>query len=394
MKWRDLFSKIHLYLGLASAGLLILVSVTGSIIVFEEELDRFLHPAFFEIDAEARAAGETIPHSRAVELVESAREGIEPLSIDFRHEPDGPWIINATDHNASGAAGSRREFSIDPYAGRLIAERSGLNLVSVIWQLHVDLLMGSIGGTIVGVSAIIMIVSIITGLVLWWPKRGKVKQAFTIKRNASAHRLNIDIHRVTGIYLLVPLLVASITGVIITWPQYTFPAIEPFLEIPEYPQPEAREIDPDLDIGVDAVEPIAREHIPTGQLRTLHLPTQFDFYLASIRSFENGHPRGRSYVYIYPDTGEVHHWTETRGNTLGYQIRWEWLLPTHSGDILGFPGRIAILLAGLTPLVFTITGVAIWWKKRKGRLKRKRRSPAPIDDQSAEDTSATRHAAE
>lgn len=371
MRWREVFSKVHLYLGLASAGLLILVSLTGSIIVFEEELDRALHPSFFSINAGTHEESDEIPYSRAIELVEATRPGIEALSIDFRHEPSGPWIINATDHEAADVAGARREFSVDPHIGRVIGERSQLNFMSVIWQLHVDLMIGSIGGTIVGVSAIILTISIITGLVLWWPKRGKVKQAFTIKRNASAHRLNIDIHRVTGIYLLVPLFVASFTGIVITWPQYTFPALKPFLEIPEYDMPEARKIDLSRDIGIDAVEPIARKYVQTGQLRNLSLPSQFDFYLASFRSFENGHPRGRSYVYLYPDTGEVHHWTETRSNKLGYQIRWEWLLPTHSGDILGVPGKIAILLAGLTPLIFTITGVAIWWKKRKARVKKR-----------------------
>lgn len=370
MKPRALVGKIHLYLGLISAALLILVGLTGSIIVFEEELDRFLNPAFFEKSSTADERGEPARLSEVVRSVEAIRPGTDVQRIDFRFAPDGPLIVFAK--STFDGQLVDREFSVDPFTATVIGERSTLHFMGLMWHLHINLLLGEIGGIIVGFSAIILTIACITGLVLWWPRRGKVRQGFTIKRNASSHRFNIDLHRVTGIYLFIPLFVASFTGIVIVWPHYTFPALEVFMDIPEVPRPAPRPFDPANQISIDDVLPEARRHIPEGPLRTLHIPSEgFPFFVVSIRSFENGHPRGRSYVYIHPDTGETATWAETRGNTLGYQIRWEWLVPTHSGDILGVPGKVAILLSGVTPLVFTITGVAIWWRKRRARLSRR-----------------------
>ncbi|HRJ61964.1 MAG TPA: PepSY domain-containing protein, partial [Azospirillaceae bacterium] len=42
--------------------------------------------------------------------------------------------------------------------------------------------------------------------------------------------------------------------------------------------------------------------------------------------------------------------------------------PLHSGRILGLPGRILISIMGIVVAVVSVTGVVIWWKKRKSRL--------------------------
>lgn len=379
MRWRAAIGAIHLYLGLASFAVVTLVGVTGSLIVFEEELDRLIDPDFFAVDAGSRSGTEPMPVDAAIRLVEAERPGLAVRGVDFRHMPDGPYVLRADRTDAQGHVAAARQVSVDPYAGRVIGERGALNPVALMWRLHADLLMGRVGQIILGVSAIILCISAVSGLVLWWPRRGKLRQALTIKRPASPHRRHVDIHRVTGIYLFVPLFVAAFTGVGIIWPQYTFPALELVLEIPETERPSRRPIDPRMDIGADAAIHLARQHITTGAVRTLHLPSPTrPVYVVAIRSFANGHPRGRSYVYLYPDTGETWFWEETRGNTLGYQIRWEWLLPTHSGDILGLPGKIAMLLAGLAPALFTVTGLVIWRNKRRARLARAARPTATV----------------
>ncbi len=43
-----------------------------------------------------------------------------------------------------------------------------------------------------------------------------------------------------------------------------------------------------------------------------------------------------------------------------------WLFPLHTGEAFGTPGRAFITVFGLTPLIFAITGVLIWWKRRSG----------------------------
>lgn len=42
--------------------------------------------------------------------------------------------------------------------------------------------------------------------------------------------------------------------------------------------------------------------------------------------------------------------------------------PLHSGRILGLPGHILISAMGLVVAVLSVTGVVIWWRKRRARL--------------------------
>jgi uncharacterized iron-regulated membrane protein len=42
-------------------------------------------------------------------------------------------------------------------------------------------------------------------------------------------------------------------------------------------------------------------------------------------------------------------------------------LPLHSGRILGMPGRIYMSVMGLVVTMLSITGIAIWARKRRAR---------------------------
>jgi len=55
---------------------------------------------------------------------------------------------------------------------------------------------------------------------------------------------------------------------------------------------------------------------------------------------------------------------------------YEWLYPLHTGTLLGLPYRIALLIAGLAPLVSLVTGFILWRSKAK-RSPSKGASPAP-----------------
>ncbi len=371
--------KIHLYLGLLFGAWFVLVCVSGSIIVFEEELDRFLYPKFFGLQGDSGNSdrGPPVPLSRVLAEVQQAYPGQTPHRISFRHAPDGPYLVWLDDPAHETWLTPQFELTFDQYAGEVIGLRNGANPIRLIWRFHIDLLMGKTGRTVLGVTAVLLLVSCITGLVLWWPRRTKVRQAFTIKRRARGHRLNMDLHRVTGIYLLAPLAVATFTGVVIIWPQYTFPVLEPFLHIPEHTVPERRAVAPHWRADIDSLKVRTRELLPHGRLAWVAMPSKDrPFYQFSVRSFSNGHPRGRSYAKFYADNGQLYNHSSTYRGTLGYQIRWEWLVPTHSGDILGVPGKIAILLAGLSPIVFIGTGLVIWWNKHKARRYREAKTRA------------------
>ena len=56
-------------------------------------------------------------------------------------------------------------------------------------------------------------------------------------------------------------------------------------------------------------------------------------------------------------------------------------LPLHGGRILGLPGRILMSLMGLAVAGLSITGIVIWWRKRRARLVQTRRQREALPEE-------------
>ena len=83
----------------------------------------------------------------------------------------------------------------------------------VILLLHLYLLWGEAGETLNGGLAFGVLFLLLSGVVLWWPRPGQVRQRFTVKKNASRRRQLFDWHNVFGVYFLPVLIVLVATGI-------------------------------------------------------------------------------------------------------------------------------------------------------------------------------------
>jgi len=71
---------------------------------------------------------------------------------------------------------------------------------------------------VVGISVIVFVVLMITGIILWWPKRKTDrKRSFTIKWNGRWRRINYDLHNVLGFYATSIALLLATTGLAISF---------------------------------------------------------------------------------------------------------------------------------------------------------------------------------
>src|SRR4029077_8852855 len=75
------------------------------------------------------------------------------------------------------------------------------------------------GRPIVGWLGVAMCLLGISGLVLWWPKRGQWKYAFKVRRSATGLRFHRELHAATGIWIFLVFIAVSFSGVVIAWPQ-------------------------------------------------------------------------------------------------------------------------------------------------------------------------------
>ncbi|PNB44827.1 PepSY domain-containing protein, partial [Pseudomonas sp. FW305-130] len=81
----------------------------------------------------------------------------------------------------------------------LRAEPWGGYLMSWLYELHMHLLAGEIGSQIVGWSGFAMLVLLVSGVIVWWP-RGPWRKALAFKRKAPPIRRLRDLHKLAGVW--------------------------------------------------------------------------------------------------------------------------------------------------------------------------------------------------
>lgn len=201
--------KIHLWLGLASGLIVFIVALTGSILVFEDEIDQLINPEFYTVP-EIGYKKEPIDHTITTLQEHYSVEKI--LRIYTFDDPERTIQIMG-----KNSEGQTHFFSVNPYTGKVLGSvMQDSRFFSVVLDLHRHLLMDDIGKLITGCSCLLFVFILISGFFLWWPKKIKnLKQRLTVKWSASFKRVNWDFHSTFGFYSCLFLLIIALTG--LTW---------------------------------------------------------------------------------------------------------------------------------------------------------------------------------
>lgn len=207
LQLRSLWLKVHKWLGLTLAVPVILIFLSGSALVWKDSVDALLHPAR-QVDARA-AADPSFYVSAAVQQL-APGEAIASLSYPSGAGPV-PVVVMAADSQ-------RIRLFLHPTTGELI-ERTPLydRPMLLLHRLHGSLLLYRLGGRVVGWISVLLLLSAFSGLWLWWPFKGPWVRGLRWKRTQSA---NTNLHHQAGFWVALPLVVLSITGASITFPNF------------------------------------------------------------------------------------------------------------------------------------------------------------------------------
>jgi uncharacterized iron-regulated membrane protein len=214
---------LHLWLGLASGLIVFIVSITGCIFVFQQEISEVIYKDMLFVTPRATPV---LPPSVLLEKAQAAAGKDNPITyMTFHQQPNKAWeflIYKEGDKNALTVFGSVAAYGsvfVNPYTGEVTGihdyKRDFFVIVKYIhWSL---LLNGKTGELIVGIGTLIFVILMITGLILWWPKKwtkATREQSFNIKWSAKFKRLNYDLHNVLGFYSLLFALIIAFTGMV------------------------------------------------------------------------------------------------------------------------------------------------------------------------------------
>lgn len=380
-KGKSLFRKVvewlHLWLGLVSGILVVIISVTGCLFVFQQEVNNWYYHKTLYVTPEQRPV---LPLSQLLDKAQAALGPGKPASyITTYTAPDKAWEFSCYSGNDTaityfGAIKYYEAVYVNPYTGEVTGRIDfKRNFFSIVKYIHWSLLLNTkYGQPIVGWSTFIFVILLVTGLIMWWPKkwtRSTRQQSFKIKWKASFKRLNYDLHNVLGFYALIIALVIALTGMVwsFTWFEAAVyvaasgstqpPAIKTVQSVKN--NNEVADIDP-LDIAYNKAAGILKSArrigvTPAATPDGVHYISgykgkevyygrdelQFDQYSGALLNRRNDNDKNR---------GE-------RLLDMNYDI--------HVGAIGGLPGKIIAFVISLICASLPITGFYIWWGKKK-----------------------------
>ena len=203
MKVRQQIITIHGAIGIAIGLLLSIIGLTGSAIVFHQELDRRINPSLMRVVPQAKL----LSIDKIVAPVQAAYPGFPVESIRFPQTSDGSYqvTIKAKD-------GENLDTFVNPYTAKVLGARKWeRSVMGFLYNFHYKLALGQVGEVIVGVTGLLFLLIVITGTMLWTGWR-KLKSGFTVRTTAPLPLLSYDIHQVGGILSSTFLLILAATG--------------------------------------------------------------------------------------------------------------------------------------------------------------------------------------
>jgi len=147
---RRVIVKLHLVGALVGAIFVVILGLTGSIMAFEDEIDHLTNARLFRVAPAGSPMRLTDLGAKVLATHPGRRIGGYGMGVT----PDLSYYV---------AAGGSAVY-VNQYTGEILGERSGPTWLAEVHQLHLRLLAGATGKTIVSWAGVLMLLLTISGL--------------------------------------------------------------------------------------------------------------------------------------------------------------------------------------------------------------------------------------
>jgi uncharacterized iron-regulated membrane protein len=207
---RALF-QVHLWSGIGLGLYVLMISVTGSILVYSNEL----YVAATPKPIISTASG---PRLTDAQLKEAAVRSYPGYSVENLGRADNPdqavrvWLRRGDQEKVQ---------LFDPRTGNDLGESVplGMRLVSGLRDLHDNLFAGPTGRKVNGIGALAVLALATTGLAIWWPGVKTWRRSLTLHRGVGWKRLIWDLHSMIGFWSFGFIFVFLVSGIYLSIPQ-------------------------------------------------------------------------------------------------------------------------------------------------------------------------------
>ncbi|MEN7547016.1 PepSY-associated TM helix domain-containing protein [Rapidithrix thailandica] len=374
---RKFFNDIHLWLGIASGIVLFIVCLSGTLYTFHAEVEEMLEPEKYRVEAPKNTAP-----MLAEALLSKVQEetGGTASAISIPRDPHRPYriTIKKSPKDRRGTA-----YYVDPYTAEIKGTSKGpaSEFFMTMFRLHRWLLMEqNTGRIIVGISTIIFAVLLITGMVLWFPKRLKnIKQGLKVKTNGNWKRLNHDLHNTLGFYTFPLLLVMCLTGLCWSFGWYrdglsSVMGAKVFGGRGAKPT-QIEQVVPDTPArSVAQLIQLTDEHLPYTGDYNIYLPSDPQS-AAVVYKYQTGFFALSAYdkAEFNPYNGHLLKLDKFSDKALNEKIV-ATIKPLHTGEIFGTFSKILYFISCLIATSLPVTGTIIWINKLKKKAAKKKKA--------------------
>lgn len=443
-KVRKFFLDLHLWMGLASGLIVIVVCFTGTIYTFNTEFREAASPQLYNLEVPANATA--LSAEDIIGRVESSVKGKSTM-LKISADPARPWQVSVkkreSDERGGGSSGKRGRaeekpqkvegpekniagekapgpprggrpnmgttYAVNQYTGEIIGditnEKNGTTeFMRAMFSLHRWLMLDRIeepifgelpnrtlGSYISGTATILFTLGVITGMVVWFPRKLKSwKQGLRIKWDANWKRLNHDLHNTLAFYSLIFLFLMGITG-----PQWSFPWYREGLQktlgtFSEGPRPEAPKSDI-TNVSAETPRPLIADYLKVAE-GTLSYKGDYTITLPQDSTAAVGVNKTRKGFFASPASDRLM-LDQYSASVLNVEIFRDKpfnervagsIKALHTGEVYGTFTKILYFIACLIATSLPITGTLIWINKlRKRKNKSDRKASARKPEQKA-----------
>ena len=369
-QWREIFRQIHLWIGLIGGVFIFIICLTGTVLVFQDEMLEILNPEVFTVEQQVEKMGLDALH-QSVE----AETGKSVTGFVLANSPAKPMEFFV---KKKGEKGRPENVFVNPYTAEILGntrELRGKDFFMFNFRMHRWFMMDTdIGRPIVGFFTIAFVLASITGMVVWFPRKMRYwRQGLKVKWNAGWKRVNHDFHNAFGFYSLIFLLILALSGLTWSFEWYkdglsavlgnkVFDRNKKEIKI-ENPGTSALSLN-------EMVQTASNQLSDYGTLRfnlshEPESPLEVNAYRSGFAALSLADK-----FYFNPSNGEIVEKELISDMSLGKQIA-KSIKDVHMGYIFGTFSKIIFFISSLIATLLPITGILIWWNKRRKKPARK-----------------------
>ncbi|UMQ40748.1 PepSY domain-containing protein [Chryseobacterium sp. Y16C] len=385
-KWS---AKLHLWLGLSVGLVVFIVSLTGSMYVFKDEIQNILRKDAIWVKP-GTITQSPVPIAvlkEKVSLEINEKYPISSVEIPLDKNKSYEFLYYEKDKkgwNYFQEVKINKLVYVNQYTGQVLGVYDEkYDLFPILKAIHWSLLLKTDWGKYaVGIPVVLFIIMLLTGIVLWWPKNKKARRArfsFDWKNVKTWKRKNYDLHSILGFYVSFIALLMGLTGIYFSYPWvknvFNF-TLSGSLELPK-----------EKDIkSPDSL--LAKNHsiydITARETKNLYQESS-SFRIPLKGKNKKGKELKNIPVTVYQKEGRFSErslivFDKYSGKTLSNKPHQSLTnaekyananYDIHTGSYFGLFGKIIWFLAGLVCTSLPVTGFLIWWGKYKKQGKKK-----------------------